>query len=33
MESPWTAFIVMTVFAILTAVVAFVGGALKKAED
>ncbi len=33
MESPWTAFIVMTAFAIVTAIVAFLGGALKKAED
>ena len=33
MENPWTAFIIMTGFAILTAIIAFVGGSLKKAED
>jgi len=33
MENPWLAFIVMTVFTVLTGVVAFIGGALKKAED
>ncbi len=29
----WTAFIVMVVFAIVTAIVAFIGGALKKGEE
>jgi len=33
MEGPWTAFIVMTVFAIVTAIFAFAGGMLKKSED
>lgn len=33
MENPWTAFIAMTVFAIVTAILAFVGGILKKSED
>ncbi len=29
----WTAFIVMVVFAIITGIVAFLGGALKKGEE
>lgn len=29
----WTAFIVMTIFAIVTLIVAFIGGALKKGEE
>ncbi len=29
----WTAFIVMTIFAIVTAVLAFTAGALKKGEE
>jgi len=33
MENPWTAFIVMTIFTIITAIFAFVGGMLKKSED
>ncbi len=34
MESnPWTAFIIMSGFALLTAVLAFLAGALKKEED
>ena len=30
---PWLAFIIMTAFAILTAILAFVAGALKKGEE
>jgi len=33
MEGPWTAFIVMTIFAVLTGVIAFISGALKKGEE
>lgn len=29
----WTAFIVMTIFAVVTAVLAFLSGALKKGEE
>ncbi len=29
----WTAFIVMVIFAIVTGIVAFLGGALKRGED
>ncbi|RMA93243.1 hypothetical protein CLV39_1304 [Hydrogenothermus marinus] len=33
MGGPWEAFIIMTIFAIVTAVLAFVAGALKKGEE
>ncbi len=29
----WTAFIIMTIFAIVTAILAFAAGALKKGEE
>jgi hypothetical protein len=29
----WTAFVIMVIFAIVTAIVAFLGGALKKGEE
>ncbi len=29
----WTAFIVMIIFAIVTGIVAFIGGALKRGEE
>ncbi len=32
-NNPWTPFIIMTGFALLTAALAFLAGALKKEED